>query len=283
MDPILLWSLNGERFAGDTPHEESPTVAWLKGLSSPRAIVPDVLCLQDVRVSMLQHLNPLPYFSFVPMTRHIFWGWRELLGICIASRWPLSEIDVHHTWGDGTVHDLQGVGEDQKRIQPHELADRLVLQTQNRVAIACSVHRPGDPTPTRVATHHGLWVRDGIPTQQQWTSTASVCAFLTAQGRKYGGLVYAADYNPDKDGCVLDMYTQSGGRDALPPEIATTLAPHHPAAHLGIRSDCIMSWPDAHGNYPYAIRNVHLDTSPGSDHAMLRCEVKNLSSPPSRK
>jgi hypothetical protein len=274
MFPLVLWSLNGERFAGDTPYDEPPTVAWLKSLSRPNATVPDVLCLQDFRVSMLQHLNPLPYFSFVPMTRHPFWGAREMLGICIASRWPLSKIDISYTWGDGVVRDLEGVDEDHNRIQPSELADQLVLQTQNRVAIACNVQRSADAEPTRVATHHGLWVRDGIPTPQQMASTAAVCDFLAQQGRKYGGLVYAADHNPDKNGCVLEMYNKSGGRDALPPEIATTLAPHHPAAHLGIRSDCVMTWPDAQGTYPYAINDVTLDTSPGSDHAMLCCTIR---------
>lgn len=274
MHPLILWSLNGERFAGDSPLEDSATLSWLKGLSKPGSAVPDIFCIQDIRVSILQHLNPLPYFSFVPMTRHLFWGRREMLGICIASRWPLSDIEIHHTWGDRIVRDLLGVGDDHQRIKPNELADGLVLQTQNRVAIACSVHRSGDSEPVRVATHHGLWVRDGIPTPEQIRSTASICNFLASQGQKYGGLVYAADYNPDKNGCVLQMYCKSGGRDALPPEIATTLAPDHPAAQLGIRSDCVMTWPNADGAYPYTISDVHLDTSPGSDHAMVCCSVR---------
>jgi hypothetical protein len=273
MDPLVLWSLNGERFAGETATEEPQTVTWLKGLSLAGAAIPDILCLQDFRASMLQYLSPLPYFSFVPMTRHMFWGQPELLGICIASRWPLNKIEIHHTWGDGVVRDLCGVGEDQKRIKPDDLADRLVLQTQNRVAIACSVRRVGDSQPVRVATHHGLWVRDGIPTPEQMESTASVCDFLARQGRQYGGLVYAADYNPDKKGYVLDMYAKSGGRDALPMEIATTLAAHHPVAHLGIRSDCVMTWPNAEGAYPYAVDDVYLDSSPGSDHAMVCCKI----------
>ena len=273
MQPMILWSLNGERFAGETADEEPPTVAWLKDLSQPGAPVPDVVCLQDFRVSMLQYLGPLHYFSFAPMTRHLFWGRRELLGICIASRWPLNQVEIHHTWGDGTVRDLRGVGADHKRIKPDELADRLVLQTQNRVAIACSVQRRGDSQPVRVATHHGLWARDGIPGPEQMASTASVCDFLARQGRQYGGLLYAADYNPDKNGQVLETYTKTGGRDALPLEIATTLAAHHPAASLGIRSDCIMTWPNSEGIYPYSVDDIYLDSSPGSDHSMVCCKV----------
>lgn len=273
MHPLILWSLNGERFAGETPTKEPQTVAWLKGLSKVGTTIPDILCLQDFRASMLQYLTPLPYFSFVPMTRYMSWGLQELLGICIASRWPLNQIEIHHSWGDGIIRDLRGVGPDQKRIKPDDLADRLVLQTQNRVAIACSVQRASDSQPVRVATHHGLWVRDGVPTSEQMQSTASICGFLAKQGRQYGGLIYAADYNPDRNGYVMDMYIKSGGRDALPKEIATTLAPHHPAAQLGIRSDCIMTWPGSQGTYPYSIENVRLDLSPGSDHAMVCCRI----------
>ena len=276
MEPLRMWSLNGERFAGRTAHEIPPTVTWLKGLSTPGAILPDVLCLQDVRSSMLPLLSPLPCFSFVPMTNQKFWGTRESLGICIASRWPISEIDIHYTWGDGIVRDLEGVGDDNERIKPVELADALILRTQNRAVVACSVHRPGGGRPLRVATHHGFWVRDGIPSAQQMESTTCVCNFLAEQGRRHGGLVYAADYNPDKEGRVLRVYRQSGGRDCLPTEIQTTLAAHHPAARLGIRSDSIMLWPDAEGQYRHAVDDVHLVTTPRSDHNMLCCTVKAL-------
>lgn len=269
MRPFVVWSLNGERFAGNTPTEIPSTLTWLKGLSQPGAIVPDVLCLQDVRVSVLQHLGPLPHIAFAPMTKHNFWGERELLGICIASQWPIDNINIHHSWGDGIVRDLEGVGEDQQRIQPYEISDALILKTQNRVAIACSIQRPDDGESIRVATHHGFWVRDGVHTENQLASTASVCGFLAAQGCKYGGLIYAADYNPDKEGCVLRTYVESGARDYLPQEIKTTLAPHHPAAKFGIRSDCAMVWPDSSGKYNDVLKNIHLDETPGSDHLML--------------
>ncbi len=150
--PLLIWCLNGEGFAGRTAAEIPPTVQWLQSLAqTPAALrdttLPDVLCLQDFRLSMIPCLGPLPYFVFVPMTNHLYWGKREPLGICIASRWPIDDIAIHHCWGDGVVRDLEGVGEDHARIQPYALADELVLKTQNRVAVACSVARPGDPRP----------------------------------------------------------------------------------------------------------------------------------------
>ena len=279
MEPLQVWSLNGERFIGNTPEEIPATVAWLKGLSDPDAVVPDVLCLQDFRASMVAHLSPLPYFSFVPMTIQSFWGKRESLGICTASRWPIDEIEIHHTWGDGVVRDLEGVSENNERTKPLDESDALILKTQNRIAVACSVHRPGDEKPLRVATHHGFWVRDGIPTANQMDSTVSVCRFLEEQGKRYGGLLYAADYNPDKEGNVLRTYEQFGGVDCVPLEIQTTLATHHPAYRFGIRSDCMMVWPDSEGQYHYAVEDVHLDPTPGSDHDMLCGRVSHLTEP----
>jgi hypothetical protein len=270
---LSLWSLNGARFAGESREETPQTLQWLKGLSEPGAELPDVLCLQDFRVSLVHHLRPLPYFCFVPMTNHRYFGERELLGICIASRWPMTHIDVQHTWGDGTVHDLEGVDERNERIKPDALSDELVLRTQNRVAIACTVCRPGDSSGVRVATHHGFWTRDGVVSQDQLDSTRSVVKFLAEQGRRYGGLVYLADYNPDKEGQVYRMYRTAGAVDCLPTTFATTLASDHPAERLGIKSDCIMLWPDVEGRYSYAVRDVTLDSSPGSDHLMLRSRV----------
>jgi hypothetical protein len=164
---LSVWSLNGARFVGETREDTSPALQWLKGLSEPGAELPDVLCLQDFRVSLVQYLRPLPYFCFVPMTNHMYFGERELLGICIASRWPMTHMDVHHTWGEGTVHDLEGVGDRNERIKPDALSDELVLRTQNRVAIACTVCSPDDPSGVRVATHHGFWTRDGAVSLDQ--------------------------------------------------------------------------------------------------------------------
>lgn len=270
--PITIWSLNGARFVGKTPDEEAQTLKWLKGLSSEGAMVPDVLCLQDFRVSLLQYLRPLPHFHFAPMCYHHIWGKRELWGLCIASRYPINDISVHTAWGDGIVRDVQGIGDDNERMGPGDIVDELVLKSLNWVAIACSVLKTGEPKPYRVATHHGFWVRGGIPTAEQMQSTESVCGFLSRQSQKYRGIIYTADCNPDREGWVFQKYLESGARDYLPEHISTTLAKRHPAAKLGIRADHVMLWPDSFGWLTYRVGAVYMDSSPGSDHEML-CSV----------
>jgi len=282
---LIVWSLNGARFAGSTRGEEPQTLRWLKALSQPGSDLPDVLCLQDFRVSLLAHLRRLPYFHFVPMTNSMYFGERELLGICIASRWPVSAIDVIQTWGEATVKDLEGVNGNNERTGPPDESDRLVLKTQNRVGLACTVCPPDLPAGIRIATHHGFWTRNGATTGQQLLSTQRMATFLAEQGRTHGGLLYMADFNPDKAGQVYRIYRESGAKDCLPAEFATTLAPDHPAAKLGVRSDCIMLWPDADGNYTYDVNRVQLDGSPGSDHLMLRahCAVRSTDAQPAQR
>ena len=276
MVPMTIWTLNGEGFGAIGQGEDAQPLRWLKGLARPEAVLPDVLCLQDFRGSLVKYLTRLPHYHFAPMTKHKIGGEPELLGICIASRWPITQVDIHTTWGDGLVRELEGVDENNKRIEPGDVADRLVLNTQNRVAIACTVQRPGEAESLRIATHHGLWARDGVPTEEQRQSTRSLCGFLAEQARMHGGLVYAADFNPDKDGEVLRAYAESGARDWLPPDIATTLAARHPNAGLNIRSDCMMTWPNELGESTYDIGEVHTDDAPGSDHLMLCGSVRQL-------
>jgi hypothetical protein len=269
---LTIWSLNGARFSGSSRDDIPSTLKWLQGLSTPGAAPPDILCLQDFRVSLLRYLSPLPYFHFVPLTNAFYFGERELLGICIASRWPIDQIDVVNSWGDGTVRDLEGVDQTNERSGPLDLSDRLVLQTQNRVALACTVLAPAVPGGLRVATHHGFWTRDGAVTDNQLASTRIVSSFLTEQAKTHGGLIYMADYNPDKFGKVHRLYCESGGLDCLPNTIQTTLAEDHPAAKLGIKSDCVMTWPSVDGLRP-RVGSVALDSTPGSDHMLLRAEV----------
>ncbi len=273
MPTLTVWSLNGGNFVGKTPDEEPQTLKWLKGLSGSDATVPDVLCLQHFRVSLLEHMRPLPHFHFAPMGNHKIWGGRELMGICIASRYPLNDIAIHYTWGNGVVRDVEGLGDDNERIKPDDIADALVLKTENYVTMACTVSKPGDPRPWRIATHHGLWTRKGTTTPEQMQSTDSLCDFLAEQGRKYGSIAYAADCNPDKAGRVLSRYQESGGRICLPSHIETTLAAHHPAAKLGIKTDLTVLWPNSSGEFTCNITDVYMDPSPGSDHDMLCCTV----------
>ena len=270
---LTIWSLNGGRFVGKTPEEDGSALAWLKGLSKPGAVIPDVLCLQDFRVSLLRYLQHLPHFHFAPMTNHSIWGKRELTGIAIASKYPLDDVRVHYTYGNGIIKDLDGIGNDNHRWggDRAEEADRRVLDTEWRVAIAANVWRnPEDAY--RIATHHGFWVRGGVPIPEQLRSTDSLCTFLRKDAIDFGGLVYIADCNLDKDGEVLKRYMASGARDCLPPRIKTTVAAHHPAAKFGVKPDRVMVF----GGWKtlYRVSNVYMDPSPGSDHDMLCATIE---------
>lgn len=283
---LTVWSLNGGRFVGKSPDEDGEiakwvnsgpmdgetiyngpqTLRWLKSLSEPGAEVPDVLCLQDFRVSLLRHLRPLPHFCFAPMTNHRIWGKRELTGIVIASRTPLDRVNVCYTWGDGTIRDLEGVGDDNHRIKPDDVADALVLKTEARVAVAATVGG------FRIATHHGFWVRGGTPTDEQMASTEKLCSFLGKETYVHGGLAYIADCNLDKDGKVLAKYLEYGAKDCLPPDIKTTLPDTHPAAKFGAKPDRVMVFP-YYSRFPYEVGNVAVSDEPGSDHLLLKATV----------
>ncbi|QNI35686.1 hypothetical protein [Edaphobacter albus] len=269
---LRAWSLNGARFAGKSREEEARSLRWLRSLSDSDVDVPDVLCLQDFRVSLVSSLCALPYFCFVPMTNGWFFGQRELLGLCIASRWPMNAMEVEHTWGDGQIRDLQGVDEKNARTGDPLESDRLVLATQNRVVVASTVMVPGWPHGVRVATHHGFWTRDGASQAEQLESTKTAASFLQRQGLEHDGVLFMADFNPDKEGHVCQIYRDSGAKDFLPRSIRTTLAPEHPAARLGIRSDCVMAWPNAWGKMPFKAISVYVDPSPGSDHLLIKAE-----------
>lgn len=276
MSELVVWSLNCGRLVGGSPEEVAPVLRWLMSLSEPDAELPDVLCLQDFRVSLLQYLRPLPHFHFAPMTNHLIWGKRELVGICIASRYPLNDIQICHTWGDGVVRDLKGVNERNERIKPDAEADRLVLETENRVVIAATVVKP-DPTagpgrllPARIVTTHGFWVRGGVPTREQLESTERLCAFLVHQSNSFGDCIAAADWNFDRDGKVLSLLAESGGMDWLPKSVQTTLAPHHPGAKFGAKPDRVITWTRGAGSWHrYRSQSLSVDFSPGSDHGML--------------
>lgn len=271
---LKIATLNVGRAVGATEDEEALVLKWLKGLSAPGAAVPDVLCLQDFRVSHLAYLGPLRHFHFATMTNHRIWGKSELVGVCIASKYPLEEIEVVQTWsptGDGTICDLKGVSTDNKRIKPDEDADRLVLETEARVAITALVMAPGREK-YRIATHHGFWVRGGVPTPEQLKSTANLRDFLF-DASFIGGLIAAADWNFDKDGKVLEMLLDSGAKDCLPVDILTTVAPHNPGAKFGAKPDRIFMWPAREDRHAYQVQDVMLDFSPGSDHGMLCATV----------
>jgi hypothetical protein len=209
------------------------------------------------------------------MTNGWHFGRRELLGVCIASRWPLSATETAVTWGDGKVRDLEGVDDRNERAGDLTESDRLVLSTHNRVVVAATAQIPGWTGGFRVATHHGFWTRDGATEEAQLESTRRAASFLTRQGREHRGGVYLADINPDKAGRVRAIYQDSGGQDFLPGSVRTTLASDHPAAALGIRSDCVMAWPGEEGMLSFSSVQVEVGDDPGSDHLLLQATFES--------
>ncbi len=264
---MRIATLNLGRCLGKDPYDVSPTLAWVKGVGSGAISPPaHVLCLQDVPASVLGYLWQFQSI-FVPMTDHLIFGRREPVGIAIVSTFPLVDRALRFTHGDGILRDLQGVGNDNQRIEPSELADQLVLETESRVVLAATVMLHDGRT-IRVATHHGFWTRGGVHTDLQRRSTGILGRFLHTQGMQHGGVVFAADTNTDRGGEVIASLQEWDGRDFLPAEIQTTLAPHHPAAKFGAKPDRIMVFSGAKG-YPFSVENFRLDFSPGSDHGML--------------
>ena len=265
---LTVWSLNGGRFVGKTPGEEPQALKWMKSLADPNTPIPDVLMLQDFRVSLLPYLSRLPHFHFAPMTNHLIWGKRELVGILIASQHPIKEgLRVEYTWRDGYIKDLQGVDDKNQRIKPDEVADRLVLETECRVAIVCTIRDIG------FGTTHGFWVRGGVPTEKQMRSTEILAVFLRKDACGRGGLVLAADLNVDRENRVLGILEGIGGRDWLPSDIKTTVAATNPGAQFGAKPDRIMTFLNQSGRNPYDVTDVHTDDTPGSDHLMLCATV----------
>jgi len=276
---LKVWSVNLGRCVGKIKDEEPQTVKWLKSLSAPGAVLPDVVFFQDFRISMLQYLVPIfPHFHFVPMTNHKIWGQREYVGICAGVRPPLQigSIDVECTQGDGTLRDLDGVGDNNDRWTDAVLADRRVLETELRVMLGLTVYVPDGPEgalPFRFWTHHGAWVRGGETSEEQLQSTDLVCGYLVGDADFNDGLVFVADCNLDKHGKVFAKYLEAGARDHHPDGVSTTLASTHPGAKFGAKPDRVMDFPDEEGNRPYEVSNVEFDAAPGSDHLLMKAVV----------
>ena len=268
--PITVWSINMRRCVEEAgPEVEAGTFKWLKTLAIPGTPIPDVLCLQDFRIELAPYLSRLPHITFAAMTDHLIWGERQLVGIAIASRHPLIHRMQEFTWGDGVIRRIEGVDDKNHRFDPKVMpdVDERVNKTEARRIIAATVVVDG--VYYRIATTHGFWTRGGEPTAEQAYSTGRLIGHLRSDSMKYGGSVLDADLNLDKKGVTLDQLTEGGGRDCLPPEIKTTLAPTHPAAKFGAKPDRVMLWPDRAGNYAYYVLEAHMDYSPGSDHGML--------------
>lgn len=268
MAPLTIGSLNTGRGLGATPTEVSATERWMQTVAQGKVQdLPWVMCLQDVRISHVALLAAAyPHFHFAPMTNHKIWGKRELVGVAIMSQLPLQDIAIAWTHGDGMTRDLEGVDDKNQRIEPPEEADRLVLATENRVAVAATVDVGG---PIRILTHHGFWTRAGEPTAEQAGSTLQLLSFAEDQYVEWGNVVMIGDWNFDREGKMLRSFEEEGWEDCLAPSIETTVSPDHPGYKFKVKPDRIFRY---YGSTAF-IDGVQVTDEGKSDHLMLRATL----------
>lgn len=277
MPQLKVMSLNVGRFLQERTRE------YLKRLVSGEEYQPDVLCLQDIPERDLPWLRVRwPHLAFAPMTNHLIYGVRAVVGIAILSRYPMASTN-HTVWGNGVLKDLQGVNNKNERIAPTAENDRLIEATEDRVAI-CATVVTTDGVKYSIATTHGFWVRGGKPNDMQHQSTRSLMEFLSAEAGAMDGLVLAADLNFGRGGEIYNTFVEKKGpdnkgfHDCVPLAIESTLDPDHPASKKGLKivSDYFMARRGYGGDFILydvpAVSDVRLH--PGvSDHCALSATV----------
>lgn len=227
---------------------------------------PDVLCLQDIPFRDLSILERWPHIAFAPMTNHLINGVRAVVGIAIASRYFMTDIVHHTTWGNGVLKDLLGVNNQNQRSVPTEEGDRLIDSTEDRIAICATVIK--DDAVYDIATTHGAWVRGGIANDRQRDSTECLRGVLVHEAVNRGGLVLAGDMNFSRGGEIYRMFSNTFC-DCMPPEIDNTLDPDHPFVKKGgkVVADYVMTCEIVHGK-TYQVSGIRL-RSGVSDHCAL--------------
>ncbi len=262
-DSLTLMSLNVGRLL------QERTTAYLEALNHDKD-VPDVLCIQDLPFDGLPLLERWPHVSFAPMTNHFINGERAVVGIAIASRYFMSNIYHHTTWGNGVLKDLQGINEKNERYLGAE-SDALVEASEDRVLVCATIWK--GKASYDIATTHGMWVRDGVVNDVQRTSTESLLSHLRYEGYSRQGLVLIADMNMSRGGEIYNMVT-GVMRDCMPETIDTTLDPSHGFSKRGgkVVTDYVMTSP-APRRDPYRVSDVRL--LPGvSDHQALLATIE---------
>lgn len=260
---LTIMSLNVGRLL------QNRTTQYLEALNGDRD-VPDVVCIQDLPYDGLPLLERWPHVTFAPMTNHYINGERAVVGIAIASRYFMTHIAHHTTWGDGTLKDLQGINEHNQRHLGAE-SDRLVEATEDRVLVGATVIKEGKRF--HIATTHGMWVRDGVVNDVQRKSTRELCKRLGQMGHARNGLVLAADMNMARGGEIYTMVTEVM-HDCMPGDLETTLDPDHPFSKKGgtVVTDYVMMYPTSRRD-PYRVSNVRL-VSGVSDHMALFATIR---------
>lgn len=264
MPKLTVMSLNVGRLL------QERTRAYLERVSMGTEPIPDVMCIQDVPFRDLGMFEWAPHIAFAPMTNHLINGVRAVVGIAIVSRYFMTDVTYHTTWGDGTLKDLQGINDKNERHLGAE-SDQLVEATEDRVAICATIVK--DNVRYNIATTHGMWVRGGVVNDVQRKCTRELLCVLNVEAWNRKGLVLVGDMNFGRGGEIYQMFINEKFRDCVPLEVDNTLDPDHPAARKGIKvvTDYVMIRPFRDRDV-YGISDVRLH--PGvSDHCVLSATV----------
>jgi len=253
--PLKIMSLNVGRML------QPRTKTFLERLSGP-----DVLLLQDFPFRSLPLLERYPHVAFAPMTNHIIWGHRAIVGIALLSKYLLTSVAYYTTWGNGVLKDLEGINDRNERHLGAE-SDKLVEATEDRVAICTCVRKDADEY--NLVTTHGMWARNGVANDVQRKCTHELVNVLKLELMGRPDLVLAGDLNCARGGEIYNMLT-AVMQDEVPQNVVGTLDPDHPLSQKGIDTvvDYIMSARDGRAT----VSDVGL-TSGISDHQALTATI----------
>ncbi len=254
--PLKLLSLNVGRML------QPRTKAFLERLTQP-----EVLLLQDFPYYDLPLLERYPHITFAPMTNHFVNGQRAVVGIAIASRFFMTNITHHTTWGNGVLKNLEGINNHNERHLGAE-SDRLVEATEDRVLICVEVHKDGESY--QLATTHGMWTRGGEINRVQRSTMRHTRNILVREAQRRVGLVLAGDLNFFRDGELYTLYTEHF-RDCVPRSITTTLDLGHELSRKGFGVVVDYVW-DCGLKYEVQVSDVKTHAG-ASDHMALTATI----------
>lgn len=188
----------------------------------------DVACIQDVRETHI--MDNVTIFGesrhFVPMTRHLFGGVRENVGIGIFSRkHSFVSTSAHAFWGDvSPVKDLKGVTFDANgNATPHNLEE--VRSSESRLAVFADL-KVGDHV-FRIGTLHGVWVPAGKTDNHQRLYMGRLRQIMNRM--IHTPFVLAGDFNAARGGEIYNMLVHEDPtlpeqiEDAFPGDIPNTI------------------------------------------------------------
>jgi len=181
---------------------------------------PDIACLQDVRESHISRIRKLfrGGSHFVGMSRHLFDGVREQVGIGI---WSLEAPFIATAASSYVGHvspvlDLDGVTTDEEgNSSPRDLA--CVRETESRLVVCVEAVFGG--VSYRFSTTHGIWTPAGVPDAHQERGIRKLAHLV----QKNGDGVIAGDFNVSRDGSMYRILMESGLVDHVPRNVTNSI------------------------------------------------------------